>query len=74
MANLHSPEFQRAFVALSYMAGRREAELLEPLSLPHEETRAFARRLANPERERRAEVLARELGRLSLALDARTLK
>ena len=74
MSNLASPDFQRAFAAMSYMAGRREAELLAPIRAPHEEASAFARRLAHPERERRAEVLARELGRLSIALEARAIK
>lgn len=74
MANLGSPDFQRAFVALSYMIGRRDAALLEPLGTPHDDARAFARRLGHPERERRAEVLARELSRLASAVEARTLK
>ena len=74
MPNLGSPDFQRAFVAMSYMAGRRQAELLEPLGVAHEEARAFARHLAHPERDRRAEILARELSRLVSALEARVLK
>jgi hypothetical protein len=74
MANLESPDFQRAFVALSYMIGRRDAELLAPLRTPHDDARAFARRLGHPERERRAEVLARELSRLASAVEARALK
>jgi hypothetical protein len=74
MANPHSPEFQRAFVAMSYLAGRRDAELLDAFEAPHEEARAFARRLGHPERERRAELLARELARLAQVLEARTLK
>ena len=69
-----SPEFQRAFVAMSYMVGRRESELLAPLRAAHEEARTVVRLLAHPERERRAEVLARELGRLVFSLDARTCK
>jgi hypothetical protein len=74
MANLESPDFQRAFVALSYVIGRRAAQLLEPLRIPHDGARAFARRLGHPERERRAQVLARELSRLASAVEARTLK
>lgn len=73
MANIRSPEFQRAFVALSYLVGRRDAELLAPLPDAREDAQALARRLSHPERERRAEVLARELGRLALSLDARKL-
>ncbi len=71
MPNIHSAEFQRAFAAVSYLSGRRSAELLAPLPAPCEEAIALARRLEHPERERRAEVLARELGRLALSLDAR---
>jgi hypothetical protein len=74
MANLGSSDFQRAFVALSYMVGRRDIELLEPLLASHEDARAFARRLGHPDRERRAEALARELSRLASTLEARTLK
>ena len=74
MARIDSPEFQRAFTALSYLAGRRDAELLAPLIVPGQEAQALALRLGHPERERRAEVLARELGRLALSLDARKLK
>ena len=74
MANLESSDFQRAFVALSYMVGRRDTELLDPLRAPHADARAFARWLGHPERERRAEVLARELSRLASAMAARTLK
>ena len=74
MADLASPDFQRAFAAISYMVGRREAELLQPFHAPHDEARAFARRLAHPERERRAEFLARELARLAASLEARVIK
>ena len=74
MSNLHSLDFQRAFAAVSYLSGRRDAELLEPLGTAHDEARAFARRLGHPERERRAEVLARELARLASSLEARKLK
>ncbi|MEO6602407.1 MAG: hypothetical protein ABIQ16_21175 [Polyangiaceae bacterium] len=71
MANIHSPEFQRAFVAVSYLSGQRDAELMAPLPSPGEEAQSLTRRLGHPERERRAEVLARELGRIVLSLDAR---
>ena len=74
MADPANPDFQRAFAAMSFMVGRREAELLGPLSAPHEDARAFARRLAHPERERRAEVLARELARLTASLEYRMIK
>ena len=74
MTNLESSDFQRAFVAVSYMVGRRGGELLEPLQCAHADARAFARRLGHPERERRAEILALELSRLASAVQARALK
>ena len=36
--------------------------------------RAFVRRLAHPDRERRAEALAVELARIGNALEARSIK
>lgn len=74
MAQFESRDFQCAFAAVSYLAGRREAELLEPFGLPHAEARALQSRLAHPDRERRAEALARELSRLASALEARSIK
>jgi hypothetical protein len=74
MSTVADPDFQRAFVALSYVAGRRDAELLQALSTTHDEARLLAQRLAHPERERRAEVLARELSRVALVLEARSIK
>lgn len=74
MADLGSAEFQRAFAALSYLAGRRDADLLGAFKQPHPEARLFAQRLGHPERERRAEVLARELARVVSSLEARKLK
>jgi hypothetical protein len=74
MSSVLEPVFQRAFVAVSYVAGRRNAQLLEAFTTPHEEARLLAQRLARPERERRAEVLARELSRVALALEARSFR
>ena len=74
MAALESRDFQRAFAAVSYLAGRRDAELLQPFRAPHDDARAFVRRLAHPDRERRAEALAFELARISNALEARSIK
>jgi hypothetical protein len=74
MSNVALPSFQRAFVALSYVAGRRGATLLDAFASVHADTRLLAQRLANPERERRAEVLARELSRVALSLEARSIK
>jgi len=74
MARLESPNFQRAFAALSYVCGRREAELLAPIRSEHGQARGLVRRLDHPERAERAEVLSRELTRLASALDARIIK
>lgn len=74
MSQFETRDFQCAFAAVSYLAGRREAELLEPFSVPQPEARAFSSRLAHPERERRAEALARELARVANALEARSIK
>ncbi|MEI9937060.1 MAG: hypothetical protein WDO69_07530 [Pseudomonadota bacterium] len=74
MAQFESRDFQCAFAAVSYLAGRRGVELLEPFSAPHKDARELHGRLAHPERERRAEALARELARLAGALDARSIK
>ena len=69
-----SPSFQRAFVALSYVAGRRDAQLLDAFTAPHDEALLLVRHLTHPERDRRAEVLARELSRVAWAVAARGLK
>ena len=74
MAIVAEPAFQRAFMALSYVAGRRDAELTAPLGELHQETKTLAQRLGHAERERRAEALARELSRVAFALEARRLK
>lgn len=74
MSQFARRDFQCAFAAMSYLAGRRDGELLEPFAAPHLEARALQSRLAHPERERRAEALARELSRLVNALEARALK
>ena len=74
MSQFEGRDFQCAFAAMSYLAGRREAELLAPFPAPHLEARALATRLLHPDRERRAEALARELARLVHSLEARTTK
>lgn len=63
--------FESAFVATSYALGRRGAELLAPLVDPIEATRELAERLAAQEREARARALARPLGAITAALEAR---
>jgi len=74
MPRFDSRDFQCAFAAVSYLAGRRNNELLEAFPKPHLEARALQSRLAHPERQLRAEALARELSRLAQALEARSLK
>jgi hypothetical protein len=74
MSRSEDPMFQRAFVALSYVAGRRGAALLEPLTMPHADARVLAQRLGHAERERRAEVLAHELARVARSLEARSIR
>jgi hypothetical protein len=74
MAEFQSRDFQCAFAAMSYLAGRREAQLLEPFRQPHPEARALRSRLAHAERQQRAEALARELARIAGALEARSIK
>ncbi len=73
MTQFESRDFQCAFAAVSFLVGRREAQLLEPFERPHLEARALQRRLGHPERERRAEALAREFLRLAGALEARSI-
>jgi hypothetical protein len=65
--------FESAFVATSYVLGRRGAELLAPLVDPTAATRELAERLAAAEREARARALARPLGAITAALEARRL-
>jgi hypothetical protein len=74
MSQFASRDFQCGFAALSYLAGRRDTELLAPFSAPHLEARALSARLSHSERERRAEALARELARLASSLEARAVK
>ncbi|HTQ07689.1 MAG TPA: hypothetical protein VMI54_27720 [Polyangiaceae bacterium] len=68
-----SPEFQRAFVAVRYFLGARGEELGAPLG---DATAAAVteQRLAHPDRERRAEALAAEIGRVVRALEARVFR
>ncbi len=65
--------FERAFVAFSYLLGRRGTELVDPLVEPAIATRALGKSLDHAEREARAVALAPELARLVAALDARRL-
>ena len=68
-----SPEFQRAFVAVRYVLGARGEGLGAPLG--DASTAAVTeKRLAHADRERRAEALAAEIGRVVRALDARCFR
>lgn len=62
-------EYQRAFVAMRYFLGARNVDLVAPLG-PAPEADTVARRLAQPDRQKRAEALAAEIGRVVRALDA----
>ena len=63
----------RAFVAMSYVLGRRGATLLDGLAEPSATAVVLAERLGHAERDQRARALAPELGALGAALDARRL-
>lgn len=69
-----SPEFQRAFVAVRYFLGARGEDLATPLGAAAVDGRALAERLSHPDRQRRAEVLASEVGLVVRALEARTFR
>ncbi|MEB2322364.1 MAG: hypothetical protein OZ921_07615 [Sorangiineae bacterium] len=64
---------ERAFVAVSYLLGRRGAELTEPFASPSLTARALAQALERGEREARVVALAPELARRVSALEARRL-
>jgi hypothetical protein len=65
--------FEAAFVATSYLLGRRDADLVSALRQPVASTRRIAERLGAPEREMRARALAAPLGAITEALEARRL-
>jgi hypothetical protein len=68
-----SPDFQRAFVSMRYFLGARGEGLGAPLG-DAPAARVTEERLAQPERERRAEALAAEIGRIVRALAARSFR
>ena len=72
-ASAFPPDFQRAFVAMRYFLGARGAGLGAPLGAGPE-AQAVERRLAQPDRQKRAEALAAEIGRVVRALDAGTFR
>ena len=65
--------FERAFVAMRYFLGAR-GELSAPLGSPAPAADALAGALDDPDRQKRAEVLAVELGHVVRALEARTYR
>jgi hypothetical protein len=67
------PDFQRAFVAMRYFLGARGEGLGAPLG-DAPAARLTEERLARPERERRAEALAAEIGRVVRVLEARSFR
>jgi len=69
-----APEFQRAFVATRYFLGARGAGLAAPLGNEAAVAVALEAKLANPDRARRAEVLASEVGLVVRALEARAYR
>jgi hypothetical protein len=66
-------EFERAFVAVSYLLGRREG-LTEGLENPGEAAAAFAAGLTSPERTERAQRLSEALSPVASDLLARGLR
>jgi hypothetical protein len=64
--------FHSAFVAMRYLLGHR-TELLSGLESPGNHARRAAERLSSPDRAVRAAGLARELGPLVAALEARRI-
>ena len=71
---MHSPDFQRAFVAVRYFLGARGDDLAAPLGDAAVHGQKLAERLAHADRQRRAEVLASEVGHVVRALEARTFR
>ncbi len=68
------PDFERAFVALRYFVGARGDDLASPLGPESAVVAEALARLRHEDRQRRAEALAVEVGRVVRALDARTLR
>jgi hypothetical protein len=68
-----APDFQRAFVSMRYFLGARDQKLGAPLG-DAPAAAVAEERLAQPERARRAEALAVEIGRIVRALEARNFR
>jgi len=69
-----APEFQRAFVAVRYFLGARGEGLSAPLGASPSSGEALEAKLAHPDRARRAEILASEVGLVVRALEARAYR
>jgi hypothetical protein len=65
--------FETAFVAMTYVLGRRGDQLSAPLVGPKPTTRGLVSALARPDRAQRAQVLAAELGHIAHDLAQRRL-
>jgi hypothetical protein len=65
--------FERAFLAMSYLCGKRGEELRAPLGELGADAQRVYERLTHAERAPRAETLAGELARLARSLQARSL-
>ena len=68
------PEYQRAFVAVRYFLGARGESLSASLGQGASFGDALEAKLEHPDRTRRAEVLAGEIGLVVRALEARAYR
>jgi len=71
---LKDADFQRAFAAVRYAAGAREAVPLAPFAEPSDGASELLRALSSEERAERAQALAVELKRIARVLEARRLR
>jgi hypothetical protein len=67
-------KFERSFVAMSYLLGRRGEELTKPLLHSGAAAESLQSALNAPLREERARILAAELSRIVAALEARRIR
>jgi hypothetical protein len=72
--NGFGPEYQRAFVAVRYFLGARGENLSAPLGPDAPFAKTVEAKLEHPDRTRRAEVLASEIGLVVRALEARAYR
>jgi hypothetical protein len=68
------PDFQRALLAMRYLLGTRGGELLGSVPSANAVLEGLFARLAHPDRARRADALAFEIGQVVRALEARTFR